>query len=158
MVLLLCALLIPEGNVVRLPHQTQFNVRESDEILFKNTRSPHYTFQENTLWGSTLFYPKDWEDMPLLLMINLQWRTDEASILWITSEDQEVIDLGIDGISHPFDPMNSREYHQKMSFVVFNALSNSQEITIHQKPLTPSQKSKLESVLKDYLRLVHKVP
>ncbi len=155
--LLLAALFIPEGDSIRLPHQTSFNVKEQDEIFFKNTRTPHYTFEERSLWGSTLFYPKEWEEMPLMLMINLQWRSDEASVLFITSKEQKPIDIGIGDSIHPFDPMNSRGYHQKMAFLLYEAIQEESSITIGTEVLSPSKMDRLQTVLVDYLRLIDKV-
>ncbi|GAB5557529.1 MAG: hypothetical protein SchgKO_17420 [Schleiferiaceae bacterium] len=152
------ALFIPEGESIRLPHQTTFAVKEANELYFKNTRTPHYTFEERGLWGSTLFYPKEWEEMPILLMINLQWRTDEASLLFITSESQAPVDIGIGDSIHPFDPINSRDYHQKMAFILYEAIQNKSHVSIANKVLSQAQKNKMSEVLKDYLRLVDKVP
>ena len=164
----------PEDRPIKI-ETADFRMPENEEIYFKNIRSFYYSLEEREDAGFNLYRLKkrriDTLNPNFQLAIVQNWRQDQAYIIFETNdawEKPDTMQLAVsDGNNHDtirISTWNSIEqyFFSAHLYMALREKENTYQLLVNNK-WTPTlangdDRSNLKIVLKDYFKLVGKMP
>lgn len=170
----LAFVLLMVGLALLFPHQQEwrdnakltFDTTSDSRLYFNNMRSLWYHIEEDEISGMNIYRHRDQDSSltdGLRCQILLQWRSDEASILFYPAGDSNALEWAfatdLDTLAFRLDTMN-RDDHALAGYWYCTRLLNGNDpeiLNFNNNPVTypDREKDNLEETLLDYFRLVN---